>query len=235
MCQRSGYQIKRIATEHAGGKWRLNYTSVVQPTGNLEIDLSYLYRETLWPTELKDSCWIGQRHQATQIPLLDLHELAAGKIAALMSRHASRDLYDTHQLLVADLTCRRILDIERLKLAFIIYGGMNRRDWRTLKIEDIKFDPKELQNKLLPVLNQKNLKQSNWIELLVSESQNALSKLVSFAENEKKFLDLLLNEGKIEPSLITTNFQLQQKIARHPRLLWKAENITVIGAEGLPI
>ncbi len=49
LCQRSGFTIKRSATEHAGGKWRLGYTSAIQPGGNLEIDLSYLYRVTLWP------------------------------------------------------------------------------------------------------------------------------------------------------------------------------------------
>src|SRR5580698_9541807 len=34
LCERSGFTIKRVATEHAGGKWRLNYASVVQPGGN---------------------------------------------------------------------------------------------------------------------------------------------------------------------------------------------------------
>lgn len=118
MCERSGFNIKRVATEHAGGKWRLNYASVIQSGGNLEVDLSYLYRVILWPVSIKDSCQIGQ-YRTKQIPLLDIHELAAGKLAALMSRCASRDLYDVHRLLV-DPVFRQKIDITHFYAPFLI-------------------------------------------------------------------------------------------------------------------
>jgi predicted nucleotidyltransferase component of viral defense system len=223
LCQRSGFTIKRVATEHAGGKWRLNYASAVQPGGNLEIDLSYLYRVVFWPITIKDSCLVGP-YQAKNIPLVDLHELAAGKLAALMSRRASRDLYDTHRLLAGPNPHQQI-DITRLRLAFIVYGGMNRRDWRTIKIEDISFDSSELQNKLIPVLNQNDLQQTSFAKQLVVECQDFLSQLLPFTENEKIFLDRLLDEGEIESSLITTDKELQEKISVHPGLLWKAQNV----------
>jgi len=223
LCERSRFTIKRVATEHAGGKWRLNYASVVQPGGNLEIDLSYLYRIIFWPTAIKDSCLVGQ-YQAKNIPLLDIHELAAGKLAALMSRRASRDLYDAHRLLVDPKACQKI-DMARLRLAFVIYGGMNRRDWRTIKIEDVGFDSAELQNKLMPVLNQNDLQQTSFAERLVIECQDILSHLLPFNENEKNFLNRLLDEGEIEPSLVTMDIELQKKINSHPGLLWKAQNV----------
>lgn len=223
LCERSGFSIKRVATEHAGGKWRLNYASVVQPRGNLEIDLSYLYRVVFWPIAVKDSCLVGQ-YQAKNIPLLDIHELAAGKLAALMSRRASRDLYDAHRLLV-DPKSRQKIDMARLRLAFVVYGGMNRYDWRKIKIEDIGFDSAELQNKLIPVLNQNDLQQTSFAERLVTECQDVLSHLLPFDENEKRFFDLLLDEGEIESSLITSDTELQKKINLHPGLLWKAQNV----------
>jgi predicted nucleotidyltransferase component of viral defense system len=34
LCQRAGLAIKRAETEHAGGKWRLTFASVMQPSGN---------------------------------------------------------------------------------------------------------------------------------------------------------------------------------------------------------
>lgn len=223
LCERSGFTIKRAATEHAGGKWRLSYPSVIQPSGNLEIDLSFLYRVTLWPVTMQDSCKIGPV-QAMQIPVLDLHELAAGKLAALMSRRASRDLYDAHRLL-CDPTSRQKIDMTRLRLAFVIYGGMNRHDWRTLKIEDISFDSTELENKLIPVLNRKELQQHAWINQLVSKCQEAMSSILPFSKAEQAFLDLLLNKGEIEPSLITDDTAIQQKISIHPGLLWKAQHV----------
>jgi predicted nucleotidyltransferase component of viral defense system len=42
--------------------------------------------------------------QVQKIPLLDINELAAAKLAALLSRHTARDLFDAHLLLMqADL------------------------------------------------------------------------------------------------------------------------------------
>jgi predicted nucleotidyltransferase component of viral defense system len=223
ICQRSGFIAKKIATEHAGGKWRLNYNSALQPGGNLEIDLSYMYRIVFWPTILKDSCIIGG-YQAKNIPLLSYNELAAGKITALMARKASRDLYDAHRLLVNE-QYKNELNMDYLRLAFLVYGGMNRHDWRTIKIEDIGFDSTELQNKLIPVLNQNDLQQASFAERLVSECQDVLSHLLPFNKNEKKFFDLLLDEGEIESSLITSDTELQKKINFHPGLLWKAQNV----------
>ena len=33
-----------------------------------------------------------------------------------------------------------------------IYGAMNRKDWRTIRIDDITFDARERRNELLPTL-----------------------------------------------------------------------------------
>lgn len=60
---------------------------------------------------------------ARRIPVLDPYELAGGKLSALFSRNASRDLFDTHALLR-----RGGLEIGRLRQAFVLYGAMNRRD-----------------------------------------------------------------------------------------------------------
>ncbi len=54
-------------------------------------------------------------------------ELAAGKLSALLARRASRDLFDAHHFLT-----RVAFDRRRLRVAFVVYGGINRRDWRTV-------------------------------------------------------------------------------------------------------
>jgi predicted nucleotidyltransferase component of viral defense system len=227
LCKRAGLSVKRTPSEHAGGKWRLTYGSKTQSSGNLEIDLAYLYRIPLWSTTLQNSHQIGH-YQAQQIPLLDLHELMAGKLAALMSRRASRDLYDVYHLSSNSLLHQQ-LDIPCLRLAFIVYGAMNRHDWRKLKIEDIDFDSKELKNNLLPVLNQQYSQQmsnlNQWAEQLISGCKNILSHLLPFTQKEQDFLELVLQKGEIEPSLITADINLQQKISSHPGLLWKVTHV----------
>ena len=82
VCQREGFVIRRIPGDHAGGKWQLRYQSALGPGGNLEIDLNFMFRVPLWPIVIRDSQTIGS-YKASEIPVLDLHELAAGKLAAL--------------------------------------------------------------------------------------------------------------------------------------------------------
>ncbi|OAI49225.1 hypothetical protein AYO45_00570 [Gammaproteobacteria bacterium SCGC AG-212-F23] len=219
LCQRSGFMIKRVAKEHAGGKWRLNYTSAIKAGGNIEIDLSYLHRVIFFPITNKNSMPVNL-YQAINIPLLDFHELAAGKLAALMSRKASRDLYDVSKL--SHITEK--LEIDKLRLVFLVYGGMNRRDWRTLDVNDIAIDKNEIAKKLYPVLRQQEIAYPELTKNLILDCKKIIATILPFRNHEKEFLDLLLDKGQIEPSLLTPDIEMQNKILKHPGLLWKAQH-----------
>ena len=223
VCGRLGIQTRRIPSEHAGGKWRLSYEGASGHTGTLELDMSFILRTPLWPPVLKDSRPIGS-FSATQIPLLDLHELAAGKLSALFSRIASRDLFDTHNLLK-----QTDLDRTRLRLAFVVYGGASRRDWRTIGVEDIQADPKDIESRLLPVLRADltpaRSKIPSWSKKLVKECRELLSWLFPLNDNEIEFLDYLNAQGEIRPALIALDNKMQAIIGSHPGLLWKALNV----------
>ena len=143
---REGFTVRRAPDEHAGGKWRLGYVSYTGQPAILEVDLNYMYRQPLWDGYEADSHPIGD-HCARGIPLVDLHELAAGKLAALLSRRQSRDLFDCSQILGLD-----DLRSDQLRLAFVVYGAMNRKDWRTVSVEDIDFEARELTRQLRPML-----------------------------------------------------------------------------------
>ena len=223
VCGREGFAVQRIPGDHAGGKWRLRYESALGQGGNLEIDLNFMFRVLLWPVQVRDSRAIGS-HSVTGISVLDEHELAAGKLAALLSRHAARDLFDVHQLL-----CNHKLDKNKLRLAFVVYGAMNRTDWRTVAIEDIGFETSELRDMLIPVLRADYLitvDDSNlWAERMLDEIHIALSIVLPFTGAEKEFLDRILDHGQIEPSLLTDDPELSDRILQHPGLLWKAQNV----------
>lgn len=79
----------RKPTEHAGGKWRLSYTTALGRRGHLEVDVTFMLRAPLWPVAPRDSHPIGGI-SATNIPVLDTHELAAGKLAAQGCRRSSK-------------------------------------------------------------------------------------------------------------------------------------------------
>src|SRR3990167_4458852 len=121
------------------------------------------------------------------------------------------------------------LDIDKLRLGFIVYGGISRVDWRHITLENIHFEWREFQNMLIPLLRKADLaKRDNpklWAEKILSECKAALENLFPFRENEAQFLHELLENGKIDASLITTDKSLQQRIHINPALLWKAENV----------
>ena len=85
--------------------------------------------------------------QATDVPVVDIHEFAAGKLVALLDRRKARDLYDSS--LIFSMTG---LDNEMLRTVFVVYGAMERRDWRTVSAEDVAFDSDELSGQLIPAL-----------------------------------------------------------------------------------
>ena len=128
VCEREDLKIESAKSEeHAGITFFARYESAQGQRGNLKIDLNFMFRIPLWPCEKMNSCPIGS-YIVQDFTMLDIHELAAGKLSALLSRHASRDLFDVHALHTSGK-----LDNQRLRLAFIIYGAMNRKDWRTVR------------------------------------------------------------------------------------------------------
>ena len=230
VCEREGFTIRRLPSEeeHAGGKWSLRYESALGTGGNLAVDLNYMYRVPLWPPGTRDSQTLGTV-QSLGIPVLDLHELAAGKLVALLSRKASRDLFDVH-LLLTSLELNR----ERLRLAFVVYGAMSRRNWREVRVQDVDFQEKDLKDQLLPLLR-RNFVDSvgdirSWASRIVEECQEKLACVLPFTDAEMEFLDRLLDHGEIEPWLLTRDKALVERIRRHPMLRWKALN--VLGHKG---
>ncbi len=224
--QREGYSIRRNPTEHIGGKISLRYISATGQTALLEIDLNYMLRVPLWPVVQQDSMPIGL-HQAKAIPTLDIHELMAGKLSALFSRHASRDLFDTHYFFKH---YDKPIDKQRLRLAFIVYGAINRKDWRTICIDDITFTESEIRDQLIPVLSShliRNIKSSSqWANKIVNECREALiEQLLPLQENEIEFLNQLNDHGQVCANLLTTDNDLIQKINANPGIQWKAYNV----------
>jgi hypothetical protein len=220
---REGFTLRRVPTDHAGGKWMLRYQSFTGRFGNLEVDLNFMFRQPFWQTQRSNSIQLGA-YQAMGTPILDIHELAAGKIAALLSRVQARDLFDCHRILTM-----LNLDKNLLRIGFVAYGGMNRKDWRTVSIEDVEFDPAELARQLLPTLRgaARPMDESpeQFGERLVAQCRSGLFELLPFTDREREFLDRLLDEGRIDASLLTEDAALKQRIESHPLLEWKALNV----------
>jgi predicted nucleotidyltransferase component of viral defense system len=223
VCGRLDLRFRHMPDEHAGGKWRLSYRRADGGTGALEVDINYILRVPLWPVSHVDSRPIGS-FAATRVPLLDIHELAAGKLAALLARSAGRDLFDASLLRHIDS-----LDTAKLRLAFAVYGGINRKDWRTVSIDDVTANSGDIERTVLPLLRGREAPSRTsvaaWTQALVSDCRDLLSRVLPFAPRELEFLTRLNEHGEVLPELLTENEQLRKAIRSQPGLRWKAMNV----------
>jgi len=220
---RTGLTVKRVPTDHAGGKWRLTYTGASGRTGTIEVDVNFMLRTPLWPAGPRDSHPIGGG-RAERILLLDDHELAAGKLAALVARSASRDLFDARELLR-----RPELDRAKLRLGFVVYGGINRVDWRTIGIADVATTAADVDAQLVPMLRMDvrpgKRQVAAWTDALVAETRALMETVLPLEAHEREFLDRLNEQGEIAAELLTTDPGMQETIRRQPGLCWKALNV----------
>ena len=223
VCSREDLRIKRMPLEHAGGKWRLAYTASSGESGNLELDVNFMLRTPLWPPVWVECRPLGS-FRTKPVYILDPHELAAGKLAALLVRSASRDIFDTKGLLASP-----DLDNAKIRLAFVVYGGINRKDWRTVSPRDVQGEPTEIQRDLVPMLRSDLAPDRGdtaaWSEKLVADCRQSLSAVLPLASNELEFLDRLNDRGVIAPELLTADPVMQGTIRKHPALCWKAMNV----------
>lgn len=222
ICSQKGLVLNRHPKEHAGGKMVFQYFSAQGNKGRIEIDLNFVLRTPLWPPNLHDSATIGDYQ--TKCIVLNIHELVAGKFAALFDRNVSRDLYDTYQIFH-----QLNLDDQKQRLAAVIYGGISGTDWRKISPQNITYNHRELRNQLIPVLHKRDLDtmlhDKQWTYQLLTDCQNFLSRLFPLQENEIAFLSALLDFGEIKPEFITQDARISEILLIHPALKWKARNV----------
>jgi predicted nucleotidyltransferase component of viral defense system len=229
---REGLNVRRVPDEHAGGKWRLTYTSASGRPGTIEVDVNFMLRTPLWPAAPRDSHPIGGS-KAERVLLLDDHELAAGKLAALVARSASRDLFDARELLR-----RPEINRAKLRLGFVVYGATNRVDWRTVSVENIGTTAADVDTQLVPMLRldvrpaKKDV--AAWTDALVTETRALMAAVLPMEPHELEFLNRLNGQGEIAPELLTGEPGMRALIQGHPGLRWKALNVKKHRGIGTP-
>ncbi len=226
ICERRGLALDRSPKRHAGGKMTWRYPSALGNTGNLEIDLNFMFRVPLWPVEYQSSCMVGS-YQVNNIPILNKHELSAGKLTALLDRKTGRDIFDAHHLLT-----QFSLDNKQLRLALVVYSAINRKiDLRKISPQDVSANFDDLRMRLVPLLKRNEVNSqslASWAENLVQQSQKAFQRLLPLTNQETEFLNLLLDKGKVEPELLTDERFLIENIKNHPAIRWSAQNVQQI-------
>lgn len=218
-----GYAIRRQPDDHAGGKWIGRFASAMGGGGSLEVDINYMSRQPLFGAVKMDSVDLGGV-RASGVAVLDLHEVVAGKLVALIDRNAARDLFDARRILDIDG-----LDWAKIKAAVLAYGAAGRRDWRLASVDAIGGDPRELRQKLAICLPQNRFVAAGgpeaWIAQTVAECRARLAPLFELNAAEAAFLDGILDRGEIDSGGLDVAREVQVRIAAMPMLAWKCQNV----------
>lgn len=222
ICRLSGFAADEIPLDdHAGGKWRLGYQNAFGSPASLELDLNYMHRIKLCAAAKLDSNKLGS-YQSLQIPVLDIRELTSGKLSALLTRNASRDLFDTSNVL-------KEVDVgeEEFRLVYVLYAAMNPRvDWRNVTPDNISTNLPELRRRLVPLLRNGDLVAKKddqaFVGNLINECKMLIAPLFPLHENEYEFISRLRDRGEIQPILLTSKADMIEKIQQHPALLRRA-------------
>ncbi|PID37317.1 MAG: hypothetical protein CSA62_15495 [Planctomycetota bacterium] len=147
-----------------------------------------------------------------------------GKARGAPRPRGQPDLFDARQLLAED-----VFDPDKLRLAFVVYGGINRVDWREVSADTVTTTVDDVKRQLLPMLRQDIRPAPSdvecWTSDLITETRALLSAVLPLADHELAFLDRLNGQGEIEASLLTSEADLQQRIETNPGLQWKALNV----------
>jgi predicted nucleotidyltransferase component of viral defense system len=216
--QQNQFERYRSPSNHAGGKMIWLYDSILGQKGSLEIDINFMYRQPLWPAVFKEPQI--PRYSDWHAPVLDIHELAAGKLSALFDRRVSRDLFDAHYLMT-----KVKFNQANLRLTFIVYLAMTAIDLSVLTPTAIQYDLTDLKNRLFPVLYQKGLPRAlpalkMWVTKLIQELRDGLSVVLPLVKHEVEFIEQIRNSAQIRPELITDDIDMANKIKSHPGLMW---------------
>ena len=223
LLEAQGYQVRRQPPGHAGGKWVARYSSALGGGASIEVDLNYMARRPLFGLQMMSSTPLGGV-AATGIPVLDLHEVVAGKLVALVDRSAARDLFDARRILET-----QTLDWSLVRAGVLAWGAAGRRDWREASLDDIGGDPRELRQKLAVCLPRDFFEAvggvDRWIADSVALCRAGLAPLFERTAGEAAFLDRLLDLGEIDPAGLAVRDDVKARIAAMPMLVWKAQNV----------
>lgn len=218
-----GYGIRRQPDEHAGGKWMGRYTSALGGNATLEVDVNYMARQPLFGATRMTSAPLGHM-RARDVLVLDIHEIVAGKLVALIDRHAARDLFDARRILSLDG-----LDWSRIKTAVLALGASGRRDWRTMSLDGIKGDPREFRQKLAICLPRDRFAGKGdvdaWVDETIALCRERFAFLFVLTANESEFLDGVLDRGEINAGLLDIAPEIRARIGAMPMLAWKCQHI----------
>ncbi len=212
-----GYRTNaQSKTPYSLDSWVFSYTNLGGNNDTITIEINYSLRSHILAERAMP---LTLPFLAGSAPILCLNaiEIYAGKINALLSRAAARDLFDVVNMITSDLIgeSQRAL----LRKACVFYAAISSKETPSqLSLSAIDgITGQDIKTALLPLLPR-----STHFDLEEAKrlSKAYLSQLLQLTASEAEFLTLF-RQKRYRPDLLFAEPAIVGRIEAHPMALWK--------------
>ena len=218
-----GYGLsERSRYSHSLDSFLFTYTNLSGNPENIKVEINYSNRcHILEPTQrVMSHRLLGDFSVLT----LDVVELFASKICALIDRTTPRDVYDVSHMLSEQIIDHDQWPLLRKCCVFYLALSLDERNFETAMTEMRRrmaaMDYFVIKKSLLPVLSKKEL----FDIAIESERINLfMNDLFRLSDTENQFLEHFA-KGIYHPEQLFDDVQIIRRIVNHPMVLWKVQS-----------
>jgi predicted nucleotidyltransferase component of viral defense system len=221
----NGYTLSNNSKErHALDSFVYTYNNNFENKDNLKIEINYMNRCHIFKPVMRETTipFLNKLKVLT----LNLYELYASKIKALLERCTIRDIYDVYQMISNELfDDKEYLIIKKCLLFYIVISKDNNKSINDILIDfEIKIDGYKLTR--IPQYLSSTLKKEDNFNLIdaVNIVKKFILNLIKLENEELEFLNDFQN-GIYKPELIFKDSDIVDRIKNHPMVLWKISNM----------
>jgi len=196
------------------------YTNSGGAKDNIKIEINFSMRAHVLPLEVRRTAIPGIIQEIRSRCVSSI-EILSSKIVALLTRGATRDLYDVSKMIsLLSLNEREIELLRKCTLFYFSIGSTGIPE--SFDFERLKSITKyRIRTELLPVLRKE---EKIDLDEMLSKVEKFLSKLLVFTTKETNFIDRF-RKHYYHPELLFNDKEIVERIRFHPMALWKTNEI----------
>lgn len=216
---------QKSKSRHSLDSFVVNYMNAGGMNDNIKIEINYSLRSHLFEPDYK-SISVKGIESKNKIAILNMFELFAAKLNALLSRAMPRDLYDVNNFVSQNIFSKD--DMELLRNAFVFYTVLSQEvipnEYSLAPLNYITL--KTAVTALLPVLHK-----GTHIDLdgYKKNIESFLFELINITKKQKEFLDFF-NQKIYKPELLFSDKDVLSRIINHPMIMWKISDKSEVPA-----
>lgn len=218
--RRKGYRVQQSSDAFAGRKIYLIYRSVLGPQERIEIDLNFLFRVPIAGTEER-SLWQPGELDRPEVRTVNLQEIVAGKLLAMLERGAARDVWDLANL---PEEANAVMNRPAFRNWFIALAAILDHPLQTYTLSRLErlVTERSVKEQLVPMLSVEVPPEA---KDLLKRAWATIKELMDLRPNEAAYISAI-EGGELRPELLFADDpESAQCIADHPAILWKITNV----------